>query len=664
MKNFVSLFIILFLTTSIFAQEKTDNRTLMTINGKNISVDEFMYVYQKNNNSETSMTQKSLEDYIDLYVKFRLKVEEAKALGMDTLPSFLSELQGYRAQLARPYLSDKEVNENLLKEAYDRMQYDIRARHIMKLVPENMADDDAQAKAAYDELMEIRKRALKGEDFGALARQYSDDPSAKDQKANSRQPARQGNAGDLGYFTVFYMVYPFETAAYNTKVGEISMPIRTRFGYHLIKVEDKIPALGTIHVAHIVVNNSQAKREGDGAALKKINEIYKDITSGKISFEDAAKAYSDDKGSAEKGGVLNWFEVNKMVPEFIQGISEIEKPGDISKPIKTRYGYHIIKLIELRKPGTYEEMLSEIKNKVARDSRSNKSKEVAIQNFKNQYAFKDYPKNLNKFFKKVDTNLSHYSWQKPNNVKFKKKLFVLDGKTYTENEFADFVAKNQRLAKKGTLKFMLHDLYKKWVDQTVMAHKDSKLEEENFDFRMLVNEYHDGILLFNISDEKIWGRAIKDSLGLQKFYEAHIKDYMWEKRLETEIYRCKSDSLAQVVASNLKSGVALEDLVKKINKGSQLNLGYEHGKYQMGEHKILKDIEWTPGISKVIHKDNSFYVVRVLKVIEPEPKKINEARGIITADYQNYLHDQWIKELEKKYSVNINQEVLKSIEVQ
>lgn len=656
------LFFVLILSQSLFGQKKEDNRTLLTIDNKNISVSEFMYVFTKNNGRTNTEDNTTLQDYLDLFINFKLKVIEAESKGMDTIPSFKNELGGYRAQLALPYLTDKDVNEKLLKEAYDRLQYDVRASHIMKLIPENMDDDDSLAKVAYNALLEIRKRALKGEDFAKLAREYSDDPSARDQPANRNFPARKGNGGDLGYFTAFYMVYPFESAVYETAVGDISMPIRTKYGYHLIRVTDKIPALGTIHVAHILVNNNTISKDGEKEALQKIQEIEKEINSGKITFDQAAIKYSDDKGSAEKGGELNWFEVSKMVPEFIKGISEIKQIGGISAPIKTDYGFHIIKLLDLKKVPPYKEYLPELKNKVAKDTRSNMSRDVAVEKFKKQYKFKEYPKALQQFYTVVDSLIFERSWKADKANGLNKPMFVLDKKKYTQQDFAKFVETSQRMVNKGTIKYIVHKLYNQWVASVVLAVKDNNLEKEEFDFRMLVNEYHDGILLFNISDEMVWSKAIKDTLGLEEFYQQHKNDYRWKKRTDAEIFRVKNDSLANVVMNMLDKNIPVDSIILVINKNSKLNIGYDRGKFEAGDNKIIDSVNPKVGLHKFSVDNNTIYVVKINEIIQPENKKLSEARGLITADYQNFLQDQWLKELREKHKIVINQKVLESLE--
>lgn len=649
--------IIVFSCVDIMAQSKSKDPVLLSIDDQNFKVSEFLYGYNKNNVKGAVMDQKSIEDYMELYVNFRLKVKEAEDLGLDTVTEFKHELHGYRDQLAQPYLTDKSEDSLIYKEAYKRLQTDVRASHIMIALPENVAENDSIAIAAYKKLQSIRKQANSGTDFNALARKYSDDPSARDMKASRNQPARTGNGGDLGYFTAFYMVYPFETAAYNTTVGEISEPIRTRYGYHIIKVTDRIPALGNIHVAHINVK----PKDGDiEASKKKIDAIAAEIKSGKLSFEDAAAKYSDDRGSAEKGGVLPWFEVSRMVPEFISAISKIQ-PGAISDPVETEYGWHIIKLLELKKIPPYRQYLPELKNKVSRDSRSNLGREAAIVKFKKEFKFKEYQKAMDQFYGVVDSSIFFQMWTSDKANDLAAVLFRLDGTKYYQKDFAEYLVQHQTSIKKGTIKFYVNKVYKTWVDNIVLEYKDSKLEEQYFDFRMLVNEYHDGILIFTLSDKEVWGRAIRDTTGLEKFYEVNKNNYMWKERVEAVIYRCGNDSVASFVRNELKQGMPLDSILKNTNKGSSLDLGYEKGKYEPGRNAIIDGVDKKVGVSDNIPVNKYIAIVDIKEILPVQNKELNEARGLITADYQNYLEKEWVKNLHVKHKVIINKEVLSSL---
>jgi len=652
---FISL--LMFANINLRAQKKSKDPVLLSVDDQNFTVSEFLYGYKKNNAKGAVMDQKSLQEYMDLYVNFRLKVKEAEDLGLDTAADFKRELAGYRSQLAQPYLTDKSEDSLIYKEAYDRLQYDIRASHIMIALPENVADNDSIAVAAYKKLQDIRKQAKSGADFAELARKYSDDPSARDMKATRNQPARRGNGGDLGYFTAFYMVYPFETAAYNTPVGEISEPIRTRYGYHIIYVTDKIPALGNIHVEHI---NIKPVKGDTAAARKKIDEVLAQINSGAISFEDAAKKYSDDRGSADKGGELPWFEVSRMEPDFIAAISKL-KPQQISTPVQTDYGWHIIKLLELKKIPSYRKYLPELKNKVARDSRSNMGREAAIAKFKKEFKFKEYPKALNQFYTVVDSSIFFQQWNAEKASGLKAVLFKLDGKKYYQQEFAKYLEQHQTSFKKGTIKYYVNKVYKNWVDNIVVKYKDSKLEDQNFDFKMLVNEYHDGILIFTLSDKEVWGRAIKDTSGLEAFYKANKDNYMWKERVDAVIYKCGNDSIAKEVRKMLEKGLTLDTIMKIANKDSRLNLGFERGKYEKGTNAIIDKVAKKKGISDDMKFNNYTVIVVINDILPAQNKKLDEARGLITADYQNYLEKEWLKSLHEKHKVVVHEDVLSNL---
>ncbi|MCK5846555.1 MAG: peptidylprolyl isomerase, partial [Bacteroidales bacterium] len=482
---------------------------------------------------------------------------------------------------------------------------------------------------------------------------------AKDQPAGRNRGAVKGNGGDLGYFTAFYMVYAFESAAYNTAVGEVSMPIRTQFGYHIIKVYDKIPELGKIEVKHINVKPNANDKKSFAAAENKIIEIAAEIKSGKKTFEEAAMQYSDDKGSAAKGGLLPAFEVSRMVPEFISAISKLKVDG-ISEPVKTQYGWHLIKLVRTIKIPEYDKYLPTLKTKVARDSRSNRSKEAAITKFKEEFKFKEYSKNLESFYSVIDSSIYANKWSSDKAEGFTKTIFKLEKNKYTQQDFAIYVEANQAMKHKGTFRYFVDKLYEKWVEQEVLKYKDSKLEEQYPEFRMLVQEYHDGILLFAISDEEIWGKAIKDTVGIEAFYDANKSNYMWKERVDATIYKCSSDSIAQFVKKSLADNIGMDSLIKLANKNSALNLHYENNKYESGSNDIIAQIKQEKGVSNIISVGNTFYVVDIKEIIPATNKELNEARGIITADYQNELEKNWIKKLNEDHKVVINKELLEN----
>ncbi len=645
-KSFLSFALSIALCANLYAQEKNDP-AILTVAGENISKSEFERVFKKNNNKETSFDKKSVNDYITLYINYKLKVKEAMEMGMDTAKSFTDELAGYRKQLAQPYLVDKDVTDNLLKEAYNRMKTDIRASHILvKLAPDASPKDTMEA---YNKIMKIRQEILKGADFGTTAKAKSDDPSAKD------------NGGDLGYFTALQMVYPFETAAYSTKVGEISMPVRTKFGYHLIKVTDTRPEPGEVKVAHIMVKSAAGSKPADSvAAVQKINELYGKLKAGE-NFEDLAKKFSDDQGSSKNGGALPMFGTGRMVPEFEKAAFELKNIGDYSAPVKTSYGWHIIKLLERKPLGTYEELQGELKSKITKDSRAELSKTSMINRIKQKYNFKEMPKAKDEFMKVVDSTLMQSGWTADKAQKLNNPMFTFSGKTYTQQDFAKFLADHQAHKGGSTPQAVANLQYNDWINETVMAYEESHLDSLYPDFRNLMQEYRDGILLFELTDKKVWSRAVKDTAGLKEFYEKNKNNYKWNDRLEATIYTTANADVAKEVRKQMKKITEEDSLLSVINKTSKLNLQIKTAKFLKGDNEIIDSIPWVVGVTKDLKKNDQVVFVDVKKVLPPQVKTLDEAKGLVTADYQSYLEKEWIESLRKKYPVTVHQEVVDTV---
>jgi len=631
----------------------TGEAVLLVVGGDPVSKEEFEAIYRKNNTKETSSSREALEEYLQLFINFKLKVKAAKDAGKDTVNAFKNELKGYRRQLAQPYLTDKEVNEQLVEEAYNRMKTDVRASHILISLGADALPKDTLV--AYKRALSVREKLMKGEDFETLARKYSEDPSA------------QQNGGDLGYFTSMMMVYPFENAAYNTAKGEVSMPIRTRFGYHIVKVNDLRQAQGQVRVAHIMVKVNE--KDNDTTAAKaetKINEIYKRVEGGE-DFSLLASQFSDDRTSGKNGGQLPWFGTGKMVPEFEKVAFSLKEENEISKPFKSAYGWHIVKLLEKKGIPSFDEMKVELKQKVSKDSRSEVSKEAVLDRIKKENNFKEETKALEQVIAKVDTSFLSGTWDSSVADKLVMPLFSLGSEVTPQDEFAKYLAQNQsKQSKSSSVEALVRKSYEYFKEQKIIAFEDSRLEEKYPEFRLLMQEYRDGILLFEITDENVWSKALKDTAGLEEFYEKNKFNYMWEKRAEVVIYKASDEKIAKsarkLVAKRVKKNLSLEDIVSKINKTSQLNLQAEKGLFSKGDNEIVDAVAWEKGISEdKLNADGTVTFVEVLEILEPMPKTISEARGLITADYQNFLEKEWITELKKKYSVTVNREVFETI---
>jgi len=407
----ITVFVIaLLLIASGLSAGQNDDPVLIRIEDKEITRSRFADIYRKNNLESMVAEPKEVDEYLDMYINFRLKVLEAVNQGMDTTAAFLEELRGYRDQLARQYLTDNEVTEELVREAWERGQYDLRASHIlMNLDPYAPADDTLQV---YEQMLKVRQRILDGEPFSEVALEMSDDPSARGREATATQPARRGNEGDLGYFSVFHMVYDFETAAYNTPVGEVSMPFRTNFGYHIVKVSDRLPAMGRARVAHIMLMTPVGMAEDQIREKEnQINDLHRRVMEGE-DFGELAELYSEDRQSAGRQGEMPAFTSNRMVPQFIQAISKLDNPGDISPPVRTDFGWHIIKLLDQMPPPPFEDVHADLRNRVQRDERSQLSQQVVIKRLKDKYGFTENLQMLSKLYDKVDASIFNGVWDK------------------------------------------------------------------------------------------------------------------------------------------------------------------------------------------------------------------------------------------------------------
>jgi peptidyl-prolyl cis-trans isomerase SurA len=626
---------------------------LLTVGGDEVTKGEFESIYRKNNPKDSPNDRKALEDYLELFINFKLKVKAAKVVGKDTTKAFINELKGYRRQLAQPYLSDKDVNEKLIEEAYERMKKDVRASHILIKLGTDPTPKDTLA--AYNKALSIRNRLIKGENFADLARQNSDDPSG------------QQNGGDLGYFTSMMMVYPFENAAYSTSIGQITLPVRTRFGYHILKVTDVRDAQGQVKAAHIMVKIADGAPDSVVASSKKkIEELLAKARNGE-DFGVLAQNFSDDRTSGKTGGQLPWFGTGKMVPEFEKAAFELKENNQISEPVRSPYGWHIIKRLDRKGIQTFDEVKAELKQKITKDSRSQVSRNTVIARVKKENNFTEETKSLDELILKIDTSYINGKWSNTAVAGLTKKLFSIGTEIYTQADFAKFLVDNQtKQPKESTVEGLIRKAYDGYKVDKIINYEDARLEQKYPDFRLLMNEYRDGILLFEITDENVWSKAIRDSSGLKNFHDQNRAKYMWGERTEAVIYKMKDAKIAsktrKMVEKRAKKGYTNDDITKEINKTSLLNLQVEEGVYSKGDNELIDAQAWKVGVSEnKVNADGTVTFIEYKKVMEPMPKSLSEARGLITADYQTSLEQEWIKELRAKYKVEVNKEIFNSI---
>ena len=614
---------------------------LLTIDNQRISLDEFKNVFYKNNNN-TELTKEYLDEYMQLFVNFKLKVKEADELGLDTIESFISELDGYRIQLAKPYLKNKEFDENMLTEAYNRMKQDIKASHILIKVDENASLQ--QKNKAYDKILSIRSSILDSTiSFIDAAKLHSDDKSALD------------NGGNLSYFTAFMMVYDFESAAYSTKIGEISMPVKTKYGYHIISVSDKRKAFGEVKVAHIMFKSNEG---ADDNKLKEAKDnIYKVaelLNDGEV-FSDVAERFSEDRSTAVKGGNLPAFGVGKMVPEFESVAFGLKQVGDVSNPFRTQYGWHIITLLERKEIPEFELVKAELKTKIESDSRNELSKEALFTKLHKTYKVVNNPKVFTAFRKKTANAIALGKFK--SSLKDNTKLVSINGKGITVNSFVNYILSNQKSGNN------IDQLYIDFINEELLAYEESQLEINYPEYKNLLQEYRDGILLFNLTNTKVWTKAVKDTIGLQNFYSENMSNYLWSDRVDATIYSSIDLATAKAVKRAIykkhRGNFTDAKILTEINDNAPLSLQINSKNFVKGENKFIDSVDWKIGIAKDIKtKDGSYIIIDIKEVLSSGIKKLNETRGKVISDYQNALEKEWIAELLKKYNVSVNKDVL------
>jgi peptidyl-prolyl cis-trans isomerase SurA len=645
------LILVLSVLFSIQLSAQNDD-SVIEIDGKKVSKSEFLQIYLKNNNAP-KYDQQSLDEYMELFKKFKLKVAEAEALGYDTIPKLKKELEGYRKQLAQPYLIDSSQNSYLVNQAYERMKTEIRASHILIRVEENALPEDTLR--AFNKIMALKKRIEAGEDFAAVAKS----------KGGSEDPSAQRNNGDLGFFTAFQMVYQFEEAAYTTPVGSISNPVRTKYGYHILKIADQRPARGTMKAAHIMIAVAKdASEEEKVSAQKKVDEIYAKLKNGE-SFATLASEFSDDGQTAEKGGELPLFgtgTTTRMVPEFEEAAFALKNDNDISQPVKTDVGFHIIKRLQWTPLRTFAELKKEIQSKVNKDDRAISTQLSFITKMKKSYGFADnFAKTSKWFVQNIDTNYVKGKWN-ASKLKSDKVMFTLADQKFTQKQFAKYLEKNYRAVRSTDNRTLVEKQYANFQKAEILAYEERQLDNKYPEFKALMKEYHDGILLYEVMTDKVWNKAIKDTAGLRVYFNANNNKYVWGERANAYVYECTSKEVAAKVATLLKSDtISSKTIIGIINKDSELNLRVRTGKFETATTSYLKNQVIKKGVNPVYQFENKFYVVKVDELLPAGPKLLSEAKGAATSDYQTYLEKQWLEEIAKKHPIIVNKQVLYSL---
>ncbi|MBN2485950.1 MAG: peptidylprolyl isomerase [Bacteroidales bacterium] len=650
MKKILSVLTALVFSVVAFSQENT--KTLMTIDGRNITAEEFIRVFSKNNNITPETEKKSVDEYLDLFINFKLKVIEAENLGYDTVASFIDELEGYRRQLAQPYLSVNEIENKYIEEAYNRTVTELRASHLMVRLDRNPSPSDTLA--AYNKIYGYYNRIVGGEPFEKIVIEAAEDP--RDAQ----------NEGDLGYFSAFRMVYPFETAAYNTAVGQVSKPVRTMYGYHLIKITDSRPNRGEVKVAHIMTRYEKEATEPERLAAKeKLEKAYAELKSG-ADWNEMVEKYSENPGTKKFNGEIGWLKTGTAPEVFLDACHKLSE-GEFSGVIETPGGYHIAKILEKKPVETFDELKNELKSKIEKsEDHKNLIDNTLNTNLKNKYGFSFYPQNATPLVNYIDSTIYAQIWDPAPAKGLTDKIVTVGEKDYTLYDYAIFLSKANKFAS-HRLNFseIVQKNAESFATQCLHDYAINRLEKENPDFKYLLKEYHDGILLFNLTNDTVWKRAQDDTTGLNAFFKT-AKKYNWNPRFETLIFEYTDSSFT----------AKLPSLAKKYATGKQ-NIAYVNSKlcpndtlpcvqvkekrYEKGVDSFADKLGPKKGYNTSIKDKNKFRFYYVKDVLPVSQKQLNEARGLYIADYQNFLEQEWIKQLRNKYEITVHDSVLNEL---
>lgn len=632
------------LVGAAFLAAAAQDPVLMKINGKEIKLSEFEYLFHKNNQQQ--LQKETLPQYVERFVNYKLKVADAEALKIDTLKRIKNELEGYKNDLVAPYLVDSTVTNRLVKEAYDRATKNVDIDHLMLPLGQNKEDNNKQ----LAKLDSLRNCILKGQNFNDLAVKYSIDPSVKT------------NKGHYGYITSGVFPYKFEYEAYNTPIGQMSKPFRTDYGVHLIRVNGVRPDEGTVNVEHILRLFPRNANDSAKAAVKNyIDSLYNVVTNG-ANFEDVATKESQDPGSARNGGDLGWFGRGRMVKPF-EDVAFDLKDGEISKPFETSYGYHIIKKLGRKPVASFDEMAPRLKQAIASDERAAMPVEAKLEQIKNQYKL---VKNQ-KFNTYIESELKkNGGWDSTFAAKVltnnNMTIFTYDGINVPASQLLSRVNPKAKLDASGAAAYF-GTLVDQLANEDVKRHYIDQIIAGNPDYANLLNEYRDGTLLYEVSNNKVWEGASRDTTGLNEYFNANRAKYSWnEKHFKGIVLMAKSDSVAKLVKADLKKlkHEPLDTITTTLHRKFKRDIKMERMLVGKGENKMVDYLVFKGPKAESKEKKYPVYFVLDGKVIS-KPEDVNDVKGRVTSDYQDVLEKRWLNELKAKYPVEINNDVLKQV---
>lgn len=646
--------------------------------GQEVTYEEFKRQFLKNINlEEHQVTAAEIDEYLQLYIRFKLKIQDAVEAGQNENSAYLQELAMYREQLARNYLYDREVTADLIEEAYDRMRSEVRVSHILIACPRGAnAQTEAQAKGRIEEIYQQLKRNNTAENFASLAETNSDDPGTK------------SAGGDLGWMTAMQVVYEFENYAYNTPEGDISPVFRTDFGYHILRVTAKRPNRGDIKVRHILIRVTAPGEEYDDAALKKIEEIRAQISSGQASFEEMARNYSEDYNSRYNGGVMDYVNTPQYIgdPDRQKWVDQaflLTEAGQISPVFRTNYGYHLVQLMDIKPMASFDQMRSYLKQQVQQNARSKVSVDALVNKVKKENNFTENKTAYKALLSVMDSSFVQGAFQldalpKSYNKDGKRfnllemELFRLGNDDYTVEDFALYLQTNRHVMNME-IAAAYEAEYQTWVSQSCVENQNEHLDERSAEFRDIYQEYREGILMFNRMQELVWDKANNDSAGLAQFFNENRNDYRWNDRYHVDIYYCSDAKMMKAVAKQVKKGIQADSLLRMHTKNNPLGFNYRMGYYQWSDSGMVPNpavlntlfanssYRSQTGIIKMNQIGEDWVVVNLHGFLPAGPKELSECRGPVTSRYQEELERRWMDNLESKYEVSINYQSVEAL---
>lgn len=638
----------LFFTLCISAATaQSDSDLLFSVADRDVTVGEFKYIYEKTNGEAATYGRESLDEYLELYQRFKLKVSRAYDMGLDTVKALQNELAGYRRQLADNYLIDRAVTDKLVEELYERKKEDVDISHILFVLKSSSTPADTLA--AYQKALEV-KAGLNRKNFAEMAQTHSED-----RFSNSR-------GGQIGFLSAPMPngLYPLESAVYAAEIGEVVGPIRTSFGYHLAMVNDRRPARGEVEVAHILVRKPE--KEDPAPAREQIEQVKALLDAGQ-PFQKLAATMSDDEKTSRNGGYIGFFGINRYEKSFENAAFALAADGATSDIVETKTGFHIIKRISRRGIQPFADERPLLVSKVKEDSRFETATNRLLKRIRQRAGLQFDNTAFGRFTASLaDTSFLTFRWKAPDPDSQEPLLTIGEDYVLTMGHFQRYLesAARQRSAQlsRGNSATVAKTLYDEYLADQLIAYEESKLEENYPDFRSLMREYEEGILLFEATKMEVWDKASQDSVGLARYFEENSEDYIWDKRARITRYTVGPELVDQIfkIREAAENGTAEEVVAQFQPEGGSAAIQTREDVYERDRLKQFDELEYRPGsLSKVENSPRNGQLIfyKVEELIPGGPKKLEEARGYVIADYQDQLEKEWVAQLRKQYPVKL-----------